>query len=525
MKAKYFTTAVATVAMVAVSFSACNSDDLYVGDTNISSQSGVAVLSNVPFAEEQALADIALNPKNVSYNTARKLALVEMETGIKESMNWQGTKLSQKPVVIYDGQSNAKYYEFIVTNQQGQELGTVTTCAQKESDEIVACVLPFVRDYTALNTKGSGYQLISGGYPSRILLGVLGKAGEEPSAIIEPESGETVFGIPVEGTQGLIQSLAALSENEKAEYGITNVNALIAEAKEKEVQRKADAEEFWRIMDAATSAIDATTDEDIITTINSSKSEWTSYDEYRIPEFYNLGMYYTRWDGWCGPSAVAWIYRGLYSSYYNGTFLPFYYSAGFTKLYYRGFDLSGTTGFYDFIDKGDDDHDGLINDLDKEWITLQSQNADGGLYASIADTSGLYNYRGIAPKEGLTFPTGLSKALSAITNGTYEIEISSGLVLNGGHAHIRSTHLPAILVVEGLSHMVTSFGSRYRYWNWNICGSAFGIKIFSVSGKIKTDTWALVHDNGHLTGNWGYSPYWRGEVLGIDIAYKVIKLK
>jgi hypothetical protein len=123
---------------VAIMYS-CSTEELYVGDTDISSLNGnTAVLSNVPFADEPTLAEIALKSKNVPYNTARKLALVEMETGLKESMQWYGTKLSQKPVVIYDGKSNAKYYEFIVTNQQGQEIGTVTACAQKESDEVIA---------------------------------------------------------------------------------------------------------------------------------------------------------------------------------------------------------------------------------------------------------------------------------------------------------------------------------------------------------------------------------------------------
>ena len=26
-------------------------------------------------------------------------------------------------------------------------------------------------------------------------------------------------------------------------------------------------------------------------------------------------MKYTRWTGWCGPSAVAWAYRGFYANY------------------------------------------------------------------------------------------------------------------------------------------------------------------------------------------------------------------
>jgi hypothetical protein len=64
-----------------------------VGDTSISSLNDVAVISDIPFADEQALAEIASNSAFIPYNIARKLAAVEMELSINESMNWHGTKL------------------------------------------------------------------------------------------------------------------------------------------------------------------------------------------------------------------------------------------------------------------------------------------------------------------------------------------------------------------------------------------------------------------------------------------------
>jgi hypothetical protein len=53
----------------------------------------------------------------------------------------------------------------------------------------------------------------------------------------------------------------------------------------------------------------------------------------------------------------------------------------------------------------------------------------------------------------------------------------------------------------------------------------FGKKITISKGSIKTGIWALIHDNGNMTKQWGYSPYWKAEILGIEIAYWVVKLK
>lgn len=145
-------------------FSSCQEEKLFVGQTDISHKCNTGVISDIPFADEQTLAAIASHPEKVPYLTARKLAVLEMELSINESMNWHGTRLSEKPVVIFDGHSRAKYYEFLVINESGEAIGTVTALAQRETDAVISHILPFVRDYSNLTIKGGNYRMISGGY-------------------------------------------------------------------------------------------------------------------------------------------------------------------------------------------------------------------------------------------------------------------------------------------------------------------------------------------------------------------------
>ena len=189
------------VFVILATLNSCNKNEMFVDETTISSKNSIHTF-DIPFSGDAILSEIDANPENVPYKTARTLVVLEMELGIKESMNWNGAKVSEKPIVVFDDKSRAKYYEFIVTDESGKALGTVTACAQKETDAAVSHVLPYVRDYATLTTKGGNYQLISGGYPSRILLGVVGKAGNEPSAVIDPETNETVNNIVSEDAQG-----------------------------------------------------------------------------------------------------------------------------------------------------------------------------------------------------------------------------------------------------------------------------------------------------------------------------------
>lgn len=504
--------------------SSCNKDEMVVGDTNILSKGSVS-LSTIPFSDDETLSEISSNPENVPYKTARKLAVLEMELGIKESMNWNGTKLSKKPVVVFDGKSRAKYYEFIVTDDLGKALGTVTACAQKETDAAVSHVLPYVRDYSSLTTKGGSYKMISGGYPSRILLGVLGKSGIEPSAVIDSETGEAVTKIVSEDARGLIDALLLLSEEEKEKLEITDLASIISGIEQKDVLNKEYAEIYWGLIDTLKTELDAMSDEEIASAIHESKGSWTSYDEYRIPAYNTTAMRNTRWEGWCGPSALAWVYRGQYSSY-NGTNLPLAGDAGFYNV--KGRFISGSKGEYDFNSSLDADNDKRQDDLDPDWINPLSNSIDGGLYANLALNGGLYTWPWLTGNQnGPTLPFGLTNALTSVTNRKYSVSPSHFNLVSTeplGHHHIRNTQLPIICMVDNLSHYVVAFGSKYEYWNWDVVVKILRKKITVFGGSTRTNKWLLVQDNGNTTSSNGYEPYWRNDKLTLDLQYGVIRL-
>lgn len=504
--------------------SSCNKEEASVSDTSISSKRN-ATISDIPFADDQTLLKVGSDPGNVPFKTARKLAVLEMEMSIKESMDWNGTRLSEKPVVIFDGKSKAKYYEFIVADESSKAIGTVTTCAQKEADVAVSHVLPYVRDYSNLTTKGSSYKMISGGYPSRILLGIPGKSGDEPSAVIDPETGEKVQTVTSEDAQAMITALLNLSADAKEKLEISDISALINGIQEKDALNKEFAKEYWALIDDLKAKLEAMTDDQIAAAINASKGSWTSYDEYIIPAYSGESIKNTRWRGWCGPSALAWVYRGLYASY-NGINLPLAGDAGFYNV--KGRFTSGSKGYYDFNDQGDDDGDNRQNDLDRDWVNLRSDNIDGGLYAKLASSGGMYLWPWLTGNQnGVTLPFGLSVALASVTNARYTVSASNFSLLSLeplGHQHIRNKQLPIICLIDWLSHYVVAFGSKYEYWNWDVVVKIFGKKITLASGSIRTNKWLLVQDNGFKTSSNNYEPYWKNDKLTFDLQYGVDRL-
>lgn len=442
-------------------------------------------------------------------------------------MNWQGAKLSEKPVVIYDGKSSPKYYEFIVKNESGIGIGTITTCIKKEANAVISHVLPYVRDYSAFTSKGDSYKMISGGYPSRIYAGILGKSGDKPLSIVDPSTSTIVPSVLNEDAQGTIDAINRLSEDQKANIGIHNSDSLISEIRKSDQIMQEYAKAYWELMDSLASNMNQTTDEQIILAVNSSKGFDTgiSFDEYIIPAFNNQNLKNTHWDGWCGPSALAWIYRGLYSSY-NGTYLPLAGENGFDNstnaAIYRY--TAGNEGYYYFGSSSDDDNDKRINSLDSDWLYSQSIKADGGLYSTLAGVGGLYLWPAISrDQNGPTLPFALRLALTTVTIGKYFIGVPFILpgLTNSGHIHMRTWRLPVLCLVNNFSHYVVAFGSRTRNYNWAWWAKVFGKKIIISSGSVLTDKWLYVTDNGYTANN---GPYWRNDAfISLDVQYGVYR--
>jgi len=513
------------VGVALIIFSSCKKEELFVGETDISHKLNPGILSDIPFADEQTLAAIASHPEKVPYLTARKLAVLEMELSINESMNWHGTRLSEKPVVIFDGHSRAKYYEFLVINESGEAIGTVTALAQRETDAVISHILPFVRDYSNLTIKGGNYRMISGGYPTRILLGIIGKSGEDVSSVLCPLTGETVDEVPSESAQGFIDALKALTEEQKEQMGIDDVGAVIVEAEQKDALNREHAMSYWGLIDTLEAELIAMSDEEIAAAITESKRSWTSHDVFAIPSYNTPGMRNTFWGGWCGPSALAWVYRGLYSSY-NGRYLPLAGEPDFPLWPYRLMMMGGTRGVYYFGSKGDHDSDGRINSLDADWVNPISYAIDGGLYAKLADESDMYFWASLTGEQmGPVSPFGLHDALSNVSDN-HIVSLTPFNLLSltpVSHEYIRNTRLPVICLINGLSHWVVAFGSKYEMWNWQVVIRIFRRNVTLARGSIRTDKYLLIHDNGAEMSKHNYAPFWRNDKLVFDLQFPVIR--
>jgi hypothetical protein len=144
----------------------------------------------VPFADSVSLAAFNSDKQILKYNLARKMAVMELQSsGFNSTMNWNGSKISTKPVIIYGFDSKPKYYDFIITDPENNVIGTVTVHARRYKSGMLHEVSAGTRNYTDLLSKGTNMKLFAN-YSGRIYVGILSKAGDTPVTVVDPVTGE-----------------------------------------------------------------------------------------------------------------------------------------------------------------------------------------------------------------------------------------------------------------------------------------------------------------------------------------------
>lgn len=336
----------------------------------------------------------------------------------------------------------------------------------------------------------------------------------------------------------MIDFINSLTDERLLLYGIENKGEYLS-ALEQEAQKNTEyANVFWGVMSEIQDSLLAMPDELIVEKCNEDKS-WLTTRQHIIPAYSSTAMQNTRWNGWCGPSELSWIYRGQFSTF-DGTYLPLtnestFITLGSNALYGRKRDFSiwGTTGQYFFLDTKDNDNDGRVNHLDKDWVEQQSNLIDGGLYHNIAENTSIYTWDGFTINtgstegfmyinttlfdgDGPTFPWQLGKALMDVTNNSFDVKF---VLSPYAFKNIEDRNLPVLINVEGYSHYVTAFGARREYNNWEIRLTRWFRRTISVPTGNK---WFLIHDNGYKTSDYNYKPYWRtSKVSYADLHYNV----
>jgi hypothetical protein len=381
----------------------------------------------------------------------RKLALIEGD--------YTSNSLSTSYNTLYGVDGSPKYFEFQVLESE-MPVGTLCAYADRSQDHVIAYILNELR----VRAKSSPEFEVVISYPTDIVTGVLTKSGF----------------ITFDG-ELITSPLVKLYDNVEPE--------LIQEITEQLRLESLRATRYWSLVDSV---------KDEILSLQIPKTKGTSYREYSIPQYDTERMQNTFWQGGCGPSALAYIYRGLYDEY-KGKYLPLYGdlladTEGRVSLYGRL--------VYDYKDvDGDHDGDGDFNMVDREWVKMKSDPMDSGLYYDLCDYEWYYwfgnAFGSVIPslRWGATLPWNLVGVFENVTNNEYSVTY----LPVGAISHIREKKLPVVVLTSNFSHYLCAYGVREKIWDWSL----FGIKF-----QTTTQSWLKVIDNGTEIGKHNYLPYW-----------------
>ena len=262
----------------------------------------------------------------------RKLAMIELSTeGFNNNMSWDGHKLSEYPVVLYGFDSKPKFYEFMVLDAEGKEIGTVRTHSRRKTGGVLNQVSDNVKNYQSLTTKsGSGSKLFAD-YGGNLYGGFVSKSGDSPETVVDLTTGESENN-PKELTDEEILEDLSVSLRESAQEATkvtdtisdTEVKEKMAENNPGEVETQIDSlgqrmhqeheqrDEYWAEIEEKSEELLETSDEEIVSKSKGWFSGWSSsYNDKanNIMEYRNNLSFRNDIGDWCGPWAMAWIYN------------------------------------------------------------------------------------------------------------------------------------------------------------------------------------------------------------------------
>lgn len=376
---------------------------------------------NFPFASDKDLKSFELNSKLINPNLARKQALLDLfqfqdffasltKNGVCDEL-----RLSNKPIIVYDEDKQPKLYEFIVLIEN-YPIGTITTFATKEVADISACILPFVRNYSCQYA-----QYFSANYP------------------------HTKSNTEIRSKDNQVKCKTTLDS-------ISDINFIMSTSEIKS---------YWKRIEEKAFSFVSLSDQQIHDLYESQLLRSNS-EEYTIPIFDKDNLKRTRFagSGWCGPCAMAWVYRGFYD-HYDEYYIPLHGEPS-TEIFHLNIDKVNNVSFYD---KGN---------------VLLSKLADLCKTEKNLITG--------------TLPNDFDKAVE-IAFPTKKILRHKGEIKGAPRKAIQRGN-PIYLVVftkEAELHYIIGFGTKDTY-------GSFGFH---------TNSWILVTDNGTNTKDYGFMPYYR----------------
>lgn len=400
--------------------------------------------------------------------------------------------LTELPRMILDVDGSVKYYEYGLV-EDNEITGIITVYAKREAPCAIAYMIPYVLPYEHTDQDYCDI----GVYPYRVFNDGVGYRTVE-----DDDEQNTHLDYPLEDVWDLVSDQLSPED-------LSQLNDLRNGVSEPDVEFDNETALYWNVIDDAYLALEYDLGlgqcMDIVTfggdgdgpsyVVNTYVQRMQDYlgtrqacRDYTARPYCDTQLQQTFWRGACGPSALAWIYRGLRQVYSlnNAIYLPIHGDG--SQNYFN--DLS-YVGYYDFSLENLDQLCWTQGQLVKNEYVQRSELVDNGLtgvsysYCFPVKVSGEWQF--------IMFPWHLDDAFSEVTNGDFTVAGDCTALVAA--SHIQSNNLPVMLLQSNLKHYLVAYG--------------FGGIITPGNDIERKDLYFLIMDNGTEISKHYYKPYWR----------------
>ncbi len=470
-------------------------------------------LASLPTLSVKELDALSADSTVLNFRTARQYAYTELfsclhlflnerrQTTVKQQIEHGeypqiSLTMGDLPVVVYDYDNRPYYYEFPVLFND-TVVRTITVCAQPIDDEVIDFIFHPLQ-YTSLSRT---YKRYVGEYPNVYYgdgtqtLYMQGQS-ENGAFCLQPiEKDSLISLIPDKQlaqclSQMQYEDVELLDANLRdGGHEISDVDVGIFDACQSVKDFPSEIHNFMQASYSLPQIISAyppvTLKDTFVLTYEQFKMIYDNLHRiqttrrFSLPQYNRAPLIMTFWWGACGPSAMAWLYRGIFDSY-KGKYLPLFEQVGasyvidYEKEFYRN---EQNYAYYSFTYKFP--FPKIPYSLYPR-VKERSEKWDNGLYY-------VWFKRTIPNKGGnALFPVGMNKGMKEATKNKYCTELTTH-----PFRELESNLYP--LAIAGQQHIFAAIGTGY-----------------TKKGKdLYKNKYFLIYDNGYWSEEFNHYPFWR----------------
>ncbi len=343
----------------------------------------------------------------VDINFLRKIVILELSQTIFDDFDIDSFSISEIPFFIFNKNGTLYRIEFSILSKN-KVIGTVVSNFRENEGSAVVCCLPFKRKY--LNEKSYSFLVAGEEYPFKIEL----KPNLKVNLDMTPQNYNDKF----------FRELCKL-KNDDIKCGDLEIvkKEYLAEVE----NRKKENIKYWEDLNKRKKDILASKDIVVKKSVSYSKNRWSKI----LPAYNYQDLRKTCWRGPCVPTAMAWAYRGIYSSF-----------AG------KHINVSVNT-YYDYL------YYDYSSSYTRQKILLNSAKNDGGLFYHLCDKGYVFNH-----KSGYVTGNRYNNMMKFVTNDDYTTWYTA--LRSDARKNIRYRNMAVLLTshVNGGYHCLVAFGVR-----------------------------------------------------------------